>query len=48
MKVDDCLGFNRPDALLGDAYRSLFGAWPFDVTKITCPVYIFSGEGDKV
>ena len=48
MKVDDSLGFNRPDALLGDAYRSLFRTWPFDVTEITCPVYIYSGEGDKV
>jgi pimeloyl-ACP methyl ester carboxylesterase len=47
MKVDDCLGFNRPDGLLGDAYRSLFGSWPLDVKKIKCPVFIFSGEFDK-
>lgn len=47
MKVDDCLGFNRPDALLGDAYRSLFGSWPYDVKKIKCPVYIYPAEFDK-
>ena len=46
MKVDDCLGFNRPDALLGDAYRSLFGSWTYDTKKITCPVYVFPGEFD--
>jgi len=47
MKVDDHLGFNRSDALLGDAYRTLFKAWPHDVKKIACPVHAFSGEFDK-
>merc|ERR1719231_1015641 len=46
MKVDDCLGFNRPEALLGDAYRTLFGAWPYDVKKITCPVYVYPAAYD--
>ena len=47
MKVDDHLGFNRPDALLGDAYRTLFGAWPLDVKKIKCPTFLYPSEFDK-
>ena len=46
MKVDDCLGFNRPEALLGDAYRTLFGAWPYDIKQIKCPVYIYPSSFD--
>lgn len=36
-----------PDGIIGDACRTLFGKWPFDVRKITCPVYMFHGTKDS-
>lgn len=45
-KVDSFLAYNRADALLGDAYRSLCRPWMFDISEIKCPVFIYQGDGD--
>ncbi|CAD7964092.1 unnamed protein product [Amoebophrya sp. A120] len=45
-KVDSFLAYNRGDALMGDAARSLFNPWMFDISEISMPVYIFQGAGD--
>merc|ERR1711924_427048 len=36
----------RKDALMGDANRSLYGPWTYDVGDIKCPVFLYQGEGD--
>lgn len=46
-KVDSCRSFTRPEAQLGDAYRTLFRKWPYDVCSIKCPVCVFQGEFDS-
>merc|ERR1711988_112131 len=45
-KVDSCRGNKNPQALMGDAYRSLFNPWTFDISTVKCPVYVFQGEFD--
>mmetsp|Transcript_10605 Transcript_10605/g.25886 ORF Transcript_10605/g.25886 Transcript_10605/m.25886 type:complete len:342 (+) Transcript_10605:93-1118(+) len=45
-KVDSFQAYNRPEALMGDAYRSLFSPWMFDIAEIKMPVFIHQGAGD--
>ena len=45
-KVDSFLAFDRKEAIYGDAWRSLCGAWGYDITKIKCPVSIHQGQDD--
>ena len=42
--VDSSLAYNRTFGQMGDAYRSLFKSWQYDVSNIKCPVYNFQGE----
>merc|ERR1711865_428659 len=44
--VDSSLAYNRTFGQMGDAYRSLFKSWQYDVSNIKCPVYNFQGEHD--
>lgn len=45
--VDDARAFTKPFGQIGDAYRSLFQPWQYDVANIKCPVYNFQGEFDN-
>lgn len=47
IKVDSFRAFTRPAALMGDANRSLYGPWEYDISSIGCPVSIFQGRGDS-
>merc|ERR1719231_1501250 len=46
-KGDSMRGNNRGNALMGDAYRSLFNAWKYDISEVKCPTYIFQGQYDE-
>ena len=45
--VDSCIcGFHSGDSVWLDAHHVL-EKWPYDVTKISCPVFLYHGEHDK-
>lgn len=45
-QVDSYLANWNPNAIMGDAYRSLCNDWKFDVRQITCPIFIYQGDAD--
>ena len=45
--VDSCIcGFHSGDAMWVDCHHVL-EKWPYDASKISCPVFLYHGEHDK-